>query len=258
MTNLTHYEAISRILREAGRPLKEKFGNIAPIKQKDAVDSTTVVTELDIATEEHIKAALQTYDSTIEFYGEESGGNKDADRFWLLDPIDGTGAFARGWEICTTMLVLIEHDQPTASAIYDFVRDELYYAEAGKGAYKNGEPIHVSDRPLKSAYLQVESRNNATLTRIRETAPASFNMPASGYEYALIASGKLDGKIVSEAWGDIYDYAPGCLLVTEAGGIATNIGSTTYDYKNCNCIAANPIVHKALTEGPNALFPVTK
>ena len=53
-----------------------------------------------------------------------------------------------------------------------------------------------------------------------------------------------------------YDFAPGSLLVSEAGGVVANIGSTSYDYTNLNFIAANPIVYKGLTEGSEALFPL--
>ena len=59
-------------------------------------------------------------------------------------------------------------------------------------------------------------------------------------------------------YGKDWDYAPGALLVTEAGGIATNIGKTTYDYRNHDYIITNPVIHRELTEGANVLFPIEK
>jgi fructose-1,6-bisphosphatase/inositol monophosphatase family enzyme len=74
----------------------------------------------------------------------------------------------------------------------------------------------------------------------------------------MVASGKLDGRLALDPWGQDWDFAPGSLLVTEAGGIATNLGKNTYDYRNHNYIIANPLVHEELTVGPRALFPVAE
>ncbi|MBI3887893.1 hypothetical protein HY310_02390, partial [Candidatus Microgenomates bacterium] len=70
--------------------------------------------------------------------------------------------------------------------------------------------------------------------------------------------GKYDGRIAKNPYGNDWDYAPGALLVTEAGGIATNIGKTTYDYRNHDYIITNTVVHKELTEGDSALFSILK
>ena len=78
----------------------------------------------------------------------------------------------------------------------------------------------------------------------------------AGHEFAMVASGKLEGRIMYDPYGFDYDFAPGSLLVSEAGGVVTNIGSDKYDYRNLNSIAANPKLHQALTEGEGALFPL--
>ena len=82
-------------------------------------------------------------------------------------------------------------------------------------------------------------------------------MISAGFEYAMVASGKLDARISLDPYGKIWDFAPGSLLVAEAGGVVANIGSKGYDYRNFNFIAANPVIYKELTEGKNPLFPIT-
>jgi fructose-1,6-bisphosphatase/inositol monophosphatase family enzyme len=81
---------------------------------------------------------------------------------------------------------------------------------------------------------------------------------SSGWEHVMVASGKLDARVCFDPHGKDYDFAPGSLLVREAGGVIANIGSTEYNYRNTNFIAANPIIFKELTEGENALFPIRR
>jgi fructose-1,6-bisphosphatase/inositol monophosphatase family enzyme len=80
---------------------------------------------------------------------------------------------------------------------------------------------------------------------------------SAGYEFVLVATGKLEGRICVDAFGKDYDFAPGSLLVSEAGGIVANIGSTTYDYRNTNLIAGNKALFDDLTQGTDAIFPIT-
>ena len=73
-----------------------------------------------------------------------------------------------------------------------------------------------------------------------------FNTISCGFELAAVASGKIEGRIVLDAYGDDYDYAAGTFLVSEAGGKVTNLGSDDYDFRNHSFIAANPVVHEEL------------
>jgi len=72
----------------------------------------------------------------------------------------------------------------------------------------------------------------------------------------MIASGKIDGRVTVGGWGFDYDFAPGSLLVEEAGGIVANVGKTSYDYRGRDFLAVNPHVYKDLTEGESAVFPI--
>jgi myo-inositol-1(or 4)-monophosphatase len=224
--------------------------------------AASVVTVIDQEVEEFFKKEFARVEPSIDFVGEEYGGNRDAERFWLIAPIDGTGHYVRGTPFCTTMVSLIEHGEVTFSAIYHFVTDEMYYAIKGGGAWRNSEKISVSNRPITESYLVFESKihkpeNMIICNKLREKS-AMITMVCSGYEHCMVACGQLEARITLDGYGQDYDFAPGALLIREAGGVVTNINSDVYDYRNTNYIAANPKMFTALTVGESAIFPINK
>lgn len=221
-----------------------------------------LVTELDVSVENYLRTKLEALYPDVPFVGEETGGDRGAPRKWLCDPIDGTVHFIRGNPFCTTMLALIEDGQVNMSFIYDFVGDVMYHAVRGGGAYRNGEPIHVSNRSLKGSYMgwetHIDKTENLKMHLTLASKSSFFKSICAGTEFAMVAMGKLEGRLCFDPYGKDYDFAPGSLLVSEAGGVVANLGSSDYDYTNLNFIAANPVVYKELTEGPDALFPTSK
>ncbi|MEI6511003.1 MAG: inositol monophosphatase [Candidatus Uhrbacteria bacterium] len=253
--DMPQLESIVRRVRAIVMPF---YGNVA-FTDKGAY-RTDHVTELDVRVEEFLRDELSTAFPGIPFVGEETGGDRSAARHWLCDPIDGTAHYIRGLPFCTTMLALIEDGKVTTSVIYDFVGDVFYHAIRGQGAFRDGEPIHVSDRTLNHSYLGWETRilkpENLQMHMALSAESSFFKTMNAGYEFTLVATGKIEGRLCFDPWGKDYDFAPGSLLVQEAGGIVANIGSREYDYKNLNFLATNPRVFKELTEGEGALFPI--
>ena len=248
--------AIIRSTRRKSLPL---WGKVEVQSQKSA-SATDVVTKIDFEIEEYLAKEFTKIDPTIAFVGEEHGGDRTAPRHWLADPIDGTAHFVRGLPFCTTIMALIENGKVSFSAIYDFVNDIMYHAERGKGAYKNSETIRVSDRPLGSSLMFYESNlnkdDNLNTYLAFKKKTTILNTLNAGYEFSLIASGKIEGRICLDPFGKDYDFAPGSLLVAEAGGIVANIGSKEFDCQNLNFIAANKVVYEELTFGQDAIFPL--
>lgn len=248
---------VGGIVRSTRSMLLPVWGNIAS-KSKGG-GPVDVVTALDLEVEQYLSTKLAELDPSISFAGEEFGGSREEKRFWLCDPIDGTAHFVRGMPFCTVMLALIEDQQVTRSFIYDFVNDVLYHAKRGEGAYKDEERIRVSDRPFNDSYISWESRgkdgDTGWLYVELKKKGIALKTVSAGFEFAMVASGKLDGRIQHHPYGKDYDFAPGSLLVREAGGIVANLGKDTYDYRDLNFIAANPVLYKELTEGEEALFP---
>ena len=248
---MSYKDTVLPIIRETRAITLPYFGNVelAGIKSEHPAD---VVTEIDKNVENFLKEKLALIYPNIEFVGEKFSGNRNAKSFWLVDPVDGTGHYMRGIPFCTTMLALIEDGEVIFSVIYDFINDDIYFAEKGKGAYKNDTPIHVSDRNLAQSYICMETHstkkeNQLIFAEITKKA-GDFHSISAGWEFAMVASGKLDARIAFDPWGKDYDFAPGCLLVSEAGGIVTNINSNKYDYRNVNLIAATPKVYNELKE----------
>lgn len=245
------------ILRKTREALLASWGNAQVESQKDG-SAVNVVTKQDVEIEERVSTELAQVYPNISFVGEEHGGNREASRFWIMDPIDGTQHFVRGLPFCTSMIALIENGVVTFSAIYDFVNDDMYWAERGRGAFCNGERLQVSNRTLAQGYIGYESNlekeKNLKLYLTLRKQTVVFQSINAGWEYAMVASGKLDARICLDPYGKDYDYAPGSLLVSEAGGIVANIGSTDYDYRNTSFIAANPAIYKDLTSGEKTLL----
>ena len=188
---------------------------------------------------------------------------------WLVDPIDGTTHFIRGLPFCTIMIALIEKGQPVLGIIHDFIRDETYWAIKGQGAFRDDEPIRVNNYSLTDNAMlcyETEISNPACLEaylkvwhELRRSSLGGIALTInSGFELAMIASGKLDARITFHGFGKDYDYAPGSIIVEEAGGIVRNIGNNSYDYTNCNFIAANPLIYQQLTAGEDAIFPLSQ
>lgn len=258
METSTYKTRITAILRQVRDIVLPFYGQVPTWRNKEA-SAADVVTELDVRVEAFLAEELRKAYPSIGFVGEETGGDRTAECFWLVDPIDGTAHFIRGLPFCTTMLALIEGSEVVFAAIYAFLTDDLYVAEKNQGAICNDVPIRVSTRPLQQAYLGWETHLDTAENQQMFTALAKrcilFSTISAGFEYAMIAAGKLDGRVCCNPYGKDYDFAPGALLVAEAGGRVANVGAKTYDYRNVNFIAANPLVFDALTSEPEALFP---
>ena len=252
---------VANALREVGEELTPFFGKIEKVNHKSA-DGLSPVTEMDIRAEEFIVKQLSAHDASIGFHGEELGQSGSKERFWLIDPIDGTSHFIRGIPFCTSMVALVDNDEVVLSAIYNFITKELFLAEKGAGATLNGEPIHVNSRGPHGAYLSFET----DLRDPKDEEPylafckkyTIVHTINCGYEFGLVASGKLDGRISLHPYGSDWDFAPGALLVKEAGGIVRNFGSSGYDFTNHNFIATNQILFKELMNEKNELIIPTR
>lgn len=242
---MTYAKKILPIIKSAGKELLKHYGKIKVTGQKDKL-AHSVVTELDLKTEKYLAKSFNKIYPAIDFFGEEFGGKKDSQRFWLVDPIDGTAHFVRGIPFCTTMVSLIDSGKVVFSAINNFVTGELFWAEIGRGARLNNQPIHVSNRKLVESYMTYEMKfdQNKNLEIFKKLCKETrlFKTVCCGYEFGLVAQGKIDGRITIDSFGEDWDYAPGSLLVTEAGGQIINIGKKTYDYKNHDFIAGNRYV----------------
>jgi myo-inositol-1(or 4)-monophosphatase len=242
---------IRQLLEELRPQLLGAQGNIEHHLKNDK----SAVTEMDVMVENRLRDMLAQLDPAIGFAGEETGADLEQKTFWLVDPIDGTEPFIRGLPFATNMIALIDQGQPVFSIIYNFSLGDFYMAIKGKGATCNGHPIKVSNRTLDRAFIclarirgEHAHKNASIMDQLQQKVIGLVKMRASGYEFACIASGALEARICFNPLGGPWDYAPGTLLIQEAGGRVGNIGASGYDYRNGNFIASNQVVFDELME----------
>ena len=223
--------------------LLEAFGNIDETIKGDL----TVVTQLDKQIEQDLRDACKKFDPSIGFVGEEYGQAGNADTFWLIDPIDGTESFIRGIPFARNIVTLIEAGKPVMVVVYKFVTDEWFTAIAGQGAFKNGQAIHCSQRPLSRTWVELSSPfTDPTAVPVINAVRKLTNGYRMIGDFTLTAEGKVDALLLYKTAGGDWDCAPRALLMQEAGAKVANIGSTEYDYKNHDFLAANPAIFDEL------------
>jgi myo-inositol-1(or 4)-monophosphatase len=208
-------------------------------------DDKSAVTAMDFKVERRLHEVMRELDPAIGVAGEETGADYDQETFWLVDPIDGTEPFIRGLPFFTSMISLIHEGEPIMAIIYNHTLDDYYHAIKGQGATKNGHPIHVTDRSLKRSFVYCSPSTDdpylqGMTGRVRSLSASVPSYGAFGYTCTALANGSIDGAIVYLGRGKEWDFAPGALLVSEAGGRVENLFSDSYNYRNFEILYATP------------------
>lgn len=205
------------------------------------------VTVLDKKLEQQLREALAQFDASIPIVGEEFGGEmQDSGALWLIDPIDGTESFIRGIPFVHNMVSLVIDNEPIFTMIYRPISDEMLVATKGKGAYRDGERIHSSTRPMHRLWIDIAtSQYNHTnlLAQLKHKVRGVKQIN----EFTFAAEGRTDALLNGKG-GGLWDNAARGLLLQEAGAKVRNIGSDTYDYRNGDFLAAHPDVFDELME----------
>lgn len=183
---MNHKQDVLAVIRETRALSFPRWGDVAAThKNNNAHD---VVTELDREIVKVLQRELAAIEPKTAFVGEEYGGDRSAQIFWLVDPIDGTSHFVRGMPFCTTMVARIEDGVVVFAAIYDFIHNVMYHAERGKGAFEDDAPIRVSERGLEEARVIFESRieergDNVDKYLTVRARVRTIELLSSGYEH---------------------------------------------------------------------------
>ncbi len=195
-------------------------------------DDTTPVTEADLAVNTLLQERLSAARPDYGWLSEETADDRsarDCERVWVVDPIDGTRAYAREndpyWCIA---IAIVENGKAVAGVLYAPELDELYEAHLGGGAFLNGERLKASETAREEGARLVVSREMIQHRGWPEPWPdVEICKPkpnATLYRMALVATGKWDATLALTRKSD-WDLAAGAILVSEAGGIAgTHLG----------------------------------
>lgn len=242
--------------RAVAGTLADNFGR--PEYTAKGADERSWVTKWDSWAQAVIIDQLAPFNSDVGFRAEEDGVDTNSEVYWTIDPIDGTSHFVRGNEYCTTMIALVDHGIPVVAAILDFIRDDMYTAVVGRGAERHNQgrnsisPLLVSERPIQVSYLElykIKGDLQALRTQVAiETTGASFlKFSAAGHTLSMVARGGSEGFIsLKNTDGKEWDFAPGALLIHEAGGVVRNIRSEGFDVRDSDFIAATPVIFPVL------------
>lgn len=213
----------------------------------DIKSDHTPVTALDTELERLLRQALNNLDPGIGIEGEELGKQGNPDTFWLVDPIDGTESFVRGLPFVRNMVTLIDNGQPVFALVYKPVTDELFTARKGGGSFKNGQAVHVSDRPLERAWIELSvPLENPEVIPVVQAVRRRVNGYRLLGDFTYIVEGKVDGQLIYKPGGGAWDYAPRALMISEAGGRVANLGQADYAYRNFDMLACNPSIFDEL------------
>jgi myo-inositol-1(or 4)-monophosphatase len=214
------------------------------------------VSEVDRLAEAEIIRELKRAYPRDAVLAEESGASGAGRNVWVIDPLDGTHNYLRGFPHFSVSIGLLEGGEPTLGVVYDPLRDELFTADRGNGAYLNDRRIRVGKHdglggallatgfPFRQrAHLDAQlGMTRALLTEaedIRRTGSAALDI-------AYVAAGRIDGfyEIGLKPW----DMAAGCVLVREAGGrYADFIGRPGFP-ESGNLLAGNVAVVDAMVK----------
>lgn len=201
------------------------------------------VTELDIRIERAVKDALADKYPDFGFQGEESGRSEGViDARWVVDPIDGTQSFVHGLPYMTNMAGFVIDGQTVASVIYNVAEDALYTAIRGEGAYRNGQRLHVNNRPIEDSLVYTHSFAFINLRSMLMPDSKNMYVPvgASGHDYTLLASGSIQGVFRLNSNSQVHDNIPGVLLVEEAGAVIISFEADTYTPETRSFVVATP------------------
>ncbi len=236
-----------------GTILRSYFGRLeaGEVEEKGQNDW---VSAADRASEDAIASFLKRQTPELGFLAEESGVRAAGTAGWVVDPLDGTANFVRSFPHFAVSVGLVVDGTPTVGVIYDPMRDELFTATAGRGAYRNGCRVSVSGRArLDGAFLttgfpfRVQRHIDTYLSVFRAVylrAGAIRRPGAAALDLAHTGAGIFDGffEFNLSPW----DLAAGAVIVREAGGLVTNLDGGAELFARGNVLAAPPGVHRDL------------
>ena len=234
---------------------RRKSLSISGLHFKNAKD---LVTDVDREVEQFIRSAVEAKYPDHAFLGEEGGleDHNHSEYLWIVDPIDGTTSYVHDSPMYSVSIGIRKNGVPFAGAIGVPRLNELYYAQAGKGAFLNDEQIHVSSRDqlvhcvaeTGFACLRAGRKKN-TLPHFCRIAPLVRDIRRLGsaaIDMAFVAAGRSDFFWEMEL--QPYDIAAGEIILLEAGGRVTDFeGGTDYPVKK-GIVASNGIVHDKILE----------
>jgi myo-inositol-1(or 4)-monophosphatase len=242
-----------RAARQAGKLLLRYYGQV-DVKSVSEKGRNDFVSEVDRAAEAAIIDVIRKAYPNHAILAEESGETAGNDFQWIIDPLDGTTNYLHGFPQFAVSIALRHRGQLESAVVYDPMREEMYTADRGGGAFLNDRRLRVTQRKdLHGALLGtgIPFRDQRHLdlylammkALIRDTA--GIRRPGSAaLDFAYLAAGRVDGfwELGLAPW----DFAAGVLLVREAGGCVTDLAGGERFFETGNVVAGGLKLHQAM------------
>jgi myo-inositol-1(or 4)-monophosphatase len=231
-------DILQEALFKGGKVLLDHLGKTTRATRKESISS--VVTEADLASESAILEVLLKSNEAYNVISEEAGYvHRQSEYTWVVDPLDGTSNFAAGLPWFGVIIALFKGANPILGGMYVPVDQQLYLAEAGSGASRNGKPISptrsttlseqlvsysfdFSEDPKKtSSEMQLMASLSRKVRNIRSTN--------SLVDFCYTADGRMGAALNQTT--KIWDIAVPWLLIREGGGTVTDINGREIQFK---------------------------
>ena len=244
-------EKIEKVIKEAGRYVKNV--DYSHVEMHSKLNFRDLCTEHDEKTLAFLYAELKKILPEAKFIGEEDSHSSESleGYCFIIDPIDGTTNFALDYHHSAISIALVKDGEVVLGMVYNPYLDELFWAEKGKGAYVNEKPISVYDTDLKHSLLGF-----GTSPYHMELAKETFDLTYSIYPHVMdirrCGSAALDICYVAANRQNVFfetilqpwDYAAASLILSEAGGMITDMLGGRIDLLHgCSICAGNGRSH---------------
>lgn len=208
----------------------------------------TPVTQADEESEACIRQILLSAYPEHAIYGEEGGRTGNSEWLWLVDPIDGTKSFVRGYPFFSTQIALMHGDELVLGVSYASAFGEMAWARKGGGAFLDGRPCRVANT-TELGKATLSTGNLKTLARgpgwkvLADLVSGANRTRGYGdfYHYHLLASGRID--LVLESDVNILDIAALVLIIREAGGVFTDLKGAQIGLDTTSVLTGTPAMH---------------
>ncbi len=247
-----HYRAVRAAVEKSAALIRRHYGRLEgrDIRSKSKNDFVTVV---DKGSQDILVRELTRAFPSYGFLGEENGLSIDADRRWVIDPIDGTSNFIHHLPAFCISVGLEEKGKFVLGVVYDPVHDEWFYAAKGHGAFLNKRRLRVSTLGLKDAFMatgfafQMRGRfepYNASFRKVFHACAGVRRLGSAAIDLCYTACGRFDGfwEMGLHDW----DIAAAVVVVEEAGGIVTDFRGGVDGIRRGDMLAGNPRVHREM------------
>ena len=249
---------VENLARQAGAILRAGYNTEHQVGYKGVID---LVTEVDHQSEKFLLGEIQKDFPGHHIFSEETGiiqGN-DED-VWYVDPLDGTVNYAHHIPIFCVSIGYAAHGTVKLGAVYDPMRDEMFLAERGKGAFLNGRPLRVSSvTELQRSLLvtgfpynawDTPQDNFANFVKFGKLSQGVRRLGSAAIDLCYVAAGRFEGfwEMALNPW----DVAAGGLIAEEAGARVTNVnGEPDYISPPQSVVASTPGIHTRMLEELN-------